>query len=162
MSGLSVSLQILQACLGFIDRWNMPRFYPPDRVIRFAKALEPGFTLPHHVGMRTAEDELPEVVRRFPNGQVHQYPVVVIGAQRCCIAFIGFQAPDETGTDFGERIDIVQPGDKTRHHRVIHRCQRTRDVDLGEMKLSGHAQPFFFYTDKFKPDESISYANLSM
>jgi hypothetical protein len=43
------------------------------------------------------------------------------------------QPPDKPWAAFGEGIDFVEPGDKSRHDRVLDWCLDAANIDLSDM-----------------------------
>src|SRR5262245_58983080 len=76
----SVALEMGETLLRFLDAGNVADRNPPQRRIGSREFLEPVLALAQELGMSRAIDIMLERFDRFPNGQVDEDSIVVIGA----------------------------------------------------------------------------------
>ena len=116
-----------------INRGPMAGGYPPKRLVVAVEGLEKFSASCHYRRVRTSIHELEQRVRIFPDRHVDGEERV-----RCCtdagrIAAFILQAPDETRTCVGERVDPVQRRKEIGSAGVALRRDQPANIDLREM-----------------------------
>src|SRR4051812_38267816 len=104
----TVLLQVLQTLPRLADGWNVSHWNPPQHEDRALDRLEPLLAVAQWPDVRASIDELLQRGKRLPHGHVDGHALVVVRADRGGIAVFRLQAPDESGTLVGQRIDRVQ------------------------------------------------------
>jgi hypothetical protein len=65
----------------------------------------------------TGVGEVPQILGRFPDRQIHDHAVVVEHPDRGGVAVLGLQARDESRAAVSERVDRVEEGQEVRELR---------------------------------------------
>ena len=130
-------VEVGEALLGLVDAGDVAGGHPPQRDKGAGELLEPLLPLAKQLRVGGAVDEGLERVGGFPNGQVEEDAVVIVGAEVGGVSRGGLQAPDEAGAAVGEGVDFIEPLDEASHERAVERGSHSGDVDLGHVVL-GH------------------------
>src|SRR6266705_1776769 len=136
----AVRLKMRETLFGLVHARHVASRHPPQGEVGAGEFFEPGLPLPQHLGMRAVVHVALQLFHRFPDRQVEQDAVVIVGTKVGGVALGGLQTPDEAGAAVGERVDLLQPGDETGHHGTLERPFHPGDVDLGDVQI-GHGLP---------------------
>ena len=124
-----------QALLRFVDTRNVVARNPPERQIGTAEMLEPFPAIAEQLGVRRAIHVRFQRVDRLPDREIEQNAIVVIRPKIRRIPRVGLQPPHKSRTVVCERVDLIQPRDKSGHDRIIERRVHPRDVDLCDVVI---------------------------
>ena len=105
--------------LGFVDAGNVSGWNPPQRQIRSGELREPLVPLPQQFGVHGAIHVIPQRFDTFPYRHVHENAIVVVGAEIGRVSLGGLQAPYESRSAIGKRIEFVEARDEARHLRIV-------------------------------------------
>src|SRR6266571_4972751 len=130
---------------GLVRARKMALRHPPQGDVGAGEFFEPGLPLPQHLDVRTVVHVALQLLDRFPDRQVEQDTIVTVGTKVGGVAVGGLQTPDEAGAAVGERVDLLQPGDETRHHGILERRFHPGDVDLGDVQMGHGLLPIYRY-----------------
>src|SRR5712691_4673751 len=133
----TVHLEMRETLLGFVHARYVALRHPPQGEVGAGEFFEPGLPLPKHLGVRAVVHVALQLLHRFPDRQVEQDAVIIVGTKVGSVTLGGLQTPDKAWAAVGERVDLIQPGDETGHHGTLERSFHLGDVDLGDVQI-GH------------------------
>src|SRR6266545_3193106 len=139
----AVRLEMRETLFGFVHARHVALRYPPQGEVGASEFFEPGLPLPQHLRVSAVVHVALQLLHRFPDRQVEQDAVITIGTKVGGVALGGLQAPDEAWAAVGERVDLLQPGDETRHHGTLERSFHPGDVDLGDVQMGHGLLPIY-------------------
>src|SRR6266496_3378339 len=139
----AVRLEMRETLFGLVHARKTALRHPPQGDVGAGEFFEPGLPLPQHLDVRAVVHVALQLLDRFPDRQVEQDTIVTVGTKVGGVAVGGLQTPDEAGAAVGERVDLLQPGDETRHHGILERRFHPGDVDLGDVQMGHGLLPIY-------------------
>src|SRR5262249_50403147 len=117
----AVLVEIRKPLLRLVNRWPVTGGEPPQREGRTLKLGEPLVSVPQDLDVRAAVHVFPQMLETLPHRQIEEEPIIVVRSQIRGVPFARLQAPHETRTLVGQRVDLVKTGYEARHDRAFKR-----------------------------------------